>query len=187
MDKKKALSEIAKEITVCRECKKDTIGKPVPGEGNPNAQIVFVGEAPGKQEAATGRPFIGRSGKLLRSAMEEIGLDPQQVFITSVGKYLPKNGRPTVKQITHGRKHLLKQIEIIHPRIVVLLGSVAAQGIMGEKIPVKILHGTTRIVNGIILFLTIHPAAALRFQPFKEIFLEDFHVLQTLLQKEHLI
>lgn len=187
MHKEESLSEIAKAIVNCSECQKDTIGKSVPGEGNPDAAVVFVGEAPGKQESLTGRPFIGRSGQLLRQVIKDIGLDPIHVFITSVGKYLPKKGTPTPTQIAHGRIHLMKQLAIINPKIVVLLGSVAVQGVLQEKIPVKTLHGTTRDVDGRIYFLTIHPAAALRFPPLKQVFLQDFQILKDLLHKEHIL
>lgn len=187
MDNNKALSKVAEEITTCAECQKDTIGKAVPGEGDPHAEVVFVGEAPGKQEAATGRSFIGRSGELLRKTMEEIGLHPEDVFITSTGKYLPKNGTPTTSQITHGTKHLMRQLAIIQPKVTVLLGSVAAQGVLQEKVPVKSLHGTTRIKDSKAYFLTIHPAAALRFPPLKKVFLGDFHILQQLLKEKSIL
>lgn len=183
MNKGKALQEIAEEIRHCTTCQEDTRGLPVPGEGNSDAQIVFVGEAPGKQEAATGRPFIGRSGKLLRQTMEGIGIRPEDVFITSVGKCLPKKGTPSHSQIAHGREHLLKQLAVIQPQVVVLLGSVAAQGVLKEKVPVRTLHGTTRQENGITYFLTVHPAAGLRFPPLKAIFLEDFQTLQKVIKK----
>lgn len=187
MNKSEQLAALAYEIGQCEECKKDSIGMIVPGEGNPNARIVFVGEAPGKKEALTGRPFVGRSGKLLRDMMSTIGVDLRQVFITSVGKYLPKRGTPSVSQIAHSRPYLLHQLDIIDPDVVVLLGSVAIQGVLNEKLPVIKLHGTTIEKDNRVYFLTLHPAAALRFQPLKTIFHKDFQTLQVLLQKEHLI
>src|ERR1043166_605202 len=100
MNKRKELERIAKEIASCKICKRNSIGKPVPGEGNPNARIIFVGEAPGKTEAATGRPFVGRSGKFLRTNIQKIGLnDVKDVYITSPVKYLPKRGTPDKRQI----------------------------------------------------------------------------------------
>lgn len=187
MNKAKELAAIAHEIEQCEECKKDTTGMMVPGEGNPNAKIVFVGEAPGKNEAATGRPFVGRSGKLLRETMRKHGIIPKTVFITSVGKYLPKKGTPSSSQIAHSRPYLLRQIAIIDPAVIVLLGSVAAQGVLSEKIPIMKLHGTTVEKDKRIYFLTVHPAAALRFKGLKEAFLHDFAVLQRLLVQNHLV
>lgn len=142
MTKQQRLQDIAHEIENCRECKLGTTGKAVPGEGNPDARIIFVGEAPGKQEATTGRPFIGRSGQLLRDEIKEIGLNEKNIFITSVGKYLPSKGTPSLSQIQHDREHLLTQLAIIRPKVVVLLGSVAVQGVLGEKIAIKTMHGT---------------------------------------------
>src|SRR6266568_2522857 len=142
MDKQKALDKIAKEIENCKICKVGKSGKAVPGEGNPDAQVVFIGEAPGRQEAVTGRPFIGRSGQLLRSLIREIGLDDEKdVYITSPVKYLPDRGTPTSQDIAHGRIHLMKQLEVIVPKIVMLLGRVAAEGVLEKKVAVSSEHG----------------------------------------------
>lgn len=176
--KEKKLQHIAQVIENCTLCKEDTTGKAVPGEGNPDAQIMFVGEAPGRLEAETGRPFVGRSGKLLRSLIKEAGLSEQEVFITSVGKYLPLNGTPTPKQIRHGREHLLEQIEVIQPKVIVLLGNVAIQGVLGKKLPVKSVHGTIQEENGRKYFITLHPAAALRFPPLRKELESDFQNLK---------
>lgn len=174
MKKVDALSKVAREIEECKECRKDSIGKAVAGEGNPDAKVMFVGEAPGKTEAATGRPFVGRSGKYLRSLINRIGLKDEDVYITSPVKYLPKKGTPTLSQIEHGRKHFLSQVEIINPQILVLLGNVAVQAVLSRKIPVMKEHGTT-------YFLTIHPAAAIRFFKFRKVIEEDFQKLKKLI------
>ncbi|MFZ5845746.1 MAG: uracil-DNA glycosylase, partial [Patescibacteria group bacterium] len=107
MSKRRNLSTIAREIKECQTCKVGKVGKSVPGEGNPNAKIVFIGEAPGRQEAKTGRPFVGRSGQFLRQLIRQIDLREEDVFITSPVKYLPKRGTPLVEDIKHGREHLL--------------------------------------------------------------------------------
>lgn len=180
--KDKALEKITQEILKCSLCKKDSIGVAVVGEGNPDAKVVFIGEAPGKNEAVTGRPFIGRSGKLLRSTIQSVGLKEEDVYITSPVKYLPERGTPTPQQIAHGKTHLDKQLEIIDPKIIVLLGSVATQGVLGEKVPVMQRHGTMVQKNNKTYFLTIHPAAAIRFQKFKSIFIEDFQKLRGIIQ-----
>ncbi len=175
MDKALELGEIAIEIEKCKECKVNKIGKAVPGEGNPDAKIVFIGEAPGKQEAKSGRPFVGRSGKLLRSLIRSIGLKEKEVYITSPVKYLPKHGTPKKEEIEHGKRHLLKQLEIIEPKLIVLLGSVACQAILGEKIPVFKRHGEVRKKAKYSYLITFHPAAALRFpKKIKKLLQEDF-------------
>lgn len=183
MMKEERLEKIAREIESCEECRRDSIGMAVPGEGSPHAQVMFIGEAPGKTEAATGRPFIGRSGKLLRLLIRESGLKEEEVYITSPVKYLPQRGTPTPAQIAHGRTHFLKQIEVINPKLLVLLGSVAVQGVLGKKIPVMQEHGKIIEDNQRRYFITLHPAAAIRFVKFKKIIEEDFKKVPALLKK----
>jgi DNA polymerase len=183
MNKAKELDKIAQEIAACKVCKRDSIGVAVPGEGNPNAQVVFIGEAPGKNEAISGRPFIGRSGKLLREAIRGIGLnDEKDVYITSPVKYLPKAGTPTPAQIAHGRKYVLRQLAVIKPKIIVLMGRVAALGVLDEKIEVAKRHGEVIERDGQHYFLSYHPAAAIRFVKFKQVFLDDFKKLKKLVK-----
>ena len=93
------LLKIAQEIESCIECREGKLGRAVAGEGSAYAEIAFIGEAPGKEEAKVGRPFIGRSGKFLRSMIREIGLEEKEVFITSPVKYLPRRGTPTKADI----------------------------------------------------------------------------------------
>lgn len=181
-DKQKALDKIAREIEQCEICKQGKSGKAVPGEGNPDADIVFIVEAPGRKEAETGRPFVGRSGQLLRSLIREVGLKEEEVYITSPVKYLPDRGTPTSADITHGRMHLMKQFAIIQPKVVMLLGRVAAEGVLEKKVAVVSEHGNfIEEKNGIKYFLTYHPAAALRFpNKFKHLLKEDFEKLKKL-------
>lgn len=184
MNKQKDLDNIAKEIAECEICKVDKSGKSVPGEGNPDAKVVFIGEAPGKQEALTGRPFIGRSGQLLRSLIRGINLNEQDVYITSPVKYLPDRGTPTPADIAHGQTHLMKQFAVIQPKIVVLLGRVAAEGVLKKKVKVSLEHGHVIEEEGNIkYFLTFHPAAALRFpNKYKPLLQEDFDKINELMK-----
>lgn len=182
MQKRKALEQIAQEIEECEICKVGKSGKSVPGEGNPDADIIFIGEAPGKQEALSGRPFIGRSGKFLRLQIQAVGLKEEDVYITSPVKYLPDRGTPTPADIAHGRIHLMKQFDVIQPKIIVLMGNVAAQGVLEEKVPVMTRHGTTLEKEGKTYFLTLHPAAAIRFLKFRKLFEADFQKLFELLK-----
>jgi uracil-DNA glycosylase len=195
MDKQKKLNKITNEIENCIVCKQGKSGKAVPGEGNPDAKVVFIGEAPGRQEAVTGRPFIGRSGQLLRSLIRGIGLKEADVYITSPVKYLPDSGTPTSQDIAHGRIHLQQQLAVIRPKFVVLLGRVAAEGVLHEKVAITKEHG--QIIGksfnkaqdkrseqtGIKYFLTFHPAAALRFpQRYKLHLQEDFRKLAFIIK-----
>lgn len=182
MTKSERLSAIANEIEKCSECKKDKVGVAVPGEGNPDAHVVFIGEAPGRQESESGRPFIGRSGKLLRSLIQSIGLDDvNDVYITSPVKYLPVYLTPKSSDILHGRTHLMKQLAVISPKLIVLLGRVAAEGVLGEKVFVQKDHGRITKKDGKTYFLTLHPAAALRFRKNLLPLESDFQELKKLL------
>ncbi len=185
MNKQKALNVVNDEIIKCKICPVGKSGKPVVGAGSPDALIAFIGEAPGKQEAIIGEPFIGRSGKLLRELIREIGLGEKDIYITSPVKYLPDRGTPTSEDIAHGRMHLMKQLEIINPKFVVLLGRVAAEGVLQKKVFVAKEHGEVIAEqDGIKYFLTVHPAAALRFSvKYKPLLQEDFKKIQKLLQE----
>ena len=183
MNREEELHRIADEIKQCRLCKKGGTGKAVPGEGSAYARIVFVGEAPGKEEAKTGRPFVGRSGQLLRQLIRGIGLREEGVFITSPVKYLPKRGTPNKTQIEHGRSHLDKQLAVIEPEILVLLGSVACQGVLGQKLAILSEHGRVVEKDGRKHLITLHPAAAIRFPKYKKLLLKDFQKLKNLIEK----
>ncbi len=181
--KQKKLDIIAEEIKTCKKCRTDRIGKAVVGEGAAYAEVVFIGEAPGKTEAATGRPFVGRSGKLLRTLIKESGLREEDVFITSPVKYLPVYVTPKPSDIAHGMTHLDKQLAIIDPKIIVLLGSTAIQGVLGKKLPTLKVHGTIVKEDNRTYFITIHPAAAIRFQKYRPVIEEDFKKLKKILDK----
>lgn len=183
MDKQAKLDKIAKDIALCKKCKENKSGKAVPGEGNPNADIVFLGEAPGKNEALTGRPFIGRSGKLLRKLITEIGLKESEVFITSPVKYLPDYGTPKTKDIEHGKTHLQKQLDVIQPKLIVLLGRVAKEAMLGKKLLKEVAHKHIVVENNNTYFLTYHPAAAIRFQKFRGVLEKDFKELKRFIKE----
>lgn len=181
MDKQAQLNEIAEKIAKCKICKKDKIGKPVPGEGYPDAKVMFIGEAPGRKEAETGRPFIGRSGQLLRRLIRESGLKEEEVYITSPVKYLPKRGTPTQIDIEHGREHLFRQVEVINPKIMVLLGNTACKAILEKTIPILKAHGSIIEKNGKKYIITLHPAAVIRFPKYTAIIKSDFAKLKGII------
>lgn len=180
--KQSQLDAIAQKISRCRICRKDKIGVSVPGEGNADADVVFVGEAPGKQEAKTGRPFIGPAGKLLRSLIKEAGLKDEDVFITSVVKYLPEYVTPKEHDIIHGRKHLFEQIDSIDPKIIVLLGNTAVIGVLGEKMAIAKEHGKVIEREGRKYLVAYHPAAPLYSGKLKAEIQKDFQKLKTLVK-----
>ncbi len=183
MNRQKELERIADEIRSCRLCKKGGSGLPVPGEGSGKLPVMFVGEAPGKQEAKTGTPFVGRSGKLLRQMIRDAGLDEQHIFITSPVHYLPDRGKPSPSMIEHGAIHLRKQIEILQPRVIVLLGSTACRALLGRSVEIAKEHGTVIEQDGIGFLISCHPAYAMRFPTGRRAFTQDFEKLQNLLKK----
>lgn len=181
--KQVALDAIAQEITHCRVCRRNAVGKAVPGEGNPSANVVFIGEAPGRQEAATGRPFVGRAGKILRGFIQEIGLREEDVYITSPVKFLPKQVTPTPAEVAHGRIHLFQQFDVIRPKIVVLLGRVASFAVLGRAVALSEEHGSVIEKDERRYFITYHPAAMLHSQKAKEPLREDFLKLKRLVER----
>lgn len=185
MNKEKALKRIADEIARCALCKKGGTGKAVPGEGNPDARVVFIGEAPGNEEARSGRPFIGRSGKFLRQMIKEAGLNENKIFITSPVHFLPLRGTPAKEMIIHGRKHLFKQLSVIDPKIVVLLGNTACLAMLDRKVGITQAHGSTIKEDGRTYYVTFHPAYAMRFPEGKKQFIRDFRKLKRIIKPSH--
>lgn len=181
MNKNKELRKIAEEIERCPLCKKGGTGKAVPGEGAGDVPVMFIGEAPGKSEAKTGRPFVGRSGQFLRKMISETGLDERNVFITSPVHYLPVRGAPSPAMIRHGTTHLIKQIGIIKPRFIVLLGNTACRALLGKSIEMAKQHGTVLEKDSVKYFISLHPAYAVRFPQGRKKFIEDFEKLKSLL------
>ena len=160
--KMSALSELSKEIVACQCCdlyKNATHA--VPGEGPENADIMFIGEAPGWNEDQQGRPFIGAAGKFLDHLIASIGLSREQVFIANVVKHRPpENREPLPAEIAACKCWLDRQIEIIKPRMIVTLGRHSMARYFPNKTISKI-HGTAEKRDGIIYFAMYHPAAAL--------------------------
>lgn len=179
MNKVQELQKIVKEIGNCSICKVGKSGKAVPGEGSPNAKVVFVGEAPGKTESLTGRPFVGRSGRYLRSKIHDLGFKDEDIFITSPVKYLPNKGTPCTGDIEHGRIHLEEQLNIIEPKILVLLGNTACTALLKNRISCTTRHG--EFIDD-KYFITVHPAAAMRFPKLRKMFEDDFKKLKSLLK-----
>jgi uracil-DNA glycosylase family 4 len=182
MGKSEELEKVAKEISSCRRCKIGMSGLPVPGEGNPDARVMFVGEAPGLKESQTGRPFIGRAGKFLTKMLDMIGVKRKDVFITSPVKYFPGRRAPTDEEIAHGRTHLSRQIEIIRPSLIVPLGNTALKALFpGEKLLISKVHGRLVRRDGVNYFPTYHPSAAMRFTKMRNAMIKDMTRMKQLI------
>jgi uracil-DNA glycosylase family 4 len=169
-----------------RECKRCSLWKrassAVPGEGDQNAKIMFLGEAPGEKEDQSGLPFVGRSGRFLDVLLKKAGLDRKRVFITSVLKHRPPNNRkPNSGELNACRIWWKKQMEIINPKIVILLGWVAYKEIL-QKNDFAEKRGKITEKDGRIYFPTYHPAAALRFPKFKKTLFDDFHKIKSIIK-----
>ncbi|HSX41811.1 MAG TPA: uracil-DNA glycosylase [Candidatus Saccharimonadales bacterium] len=194
MTKEEALKLVAQRIAECEACKFYPGQNPVPGEGNPEAEIMFIGEAPGKKENETGRPFVGAAGKFLAEMLNSIGLERQDVFIANTLKYQPPENRdPLPEEIEYQKPFLMKQIAIIRPKIICFLGRHALAAVMpDEKRTISQLHGqllegpSTREgslrVNQHYLPL-YHPAAALYNGGMRATLLADFAKIPEIMDK----
>jgi uracil-DNA glycosylase family 4 len=164
MNSEEELYKLAEEIRRCTACplwKGRTLA--VPGEGNSQAKIMFVGEAPGAEEDRQGRPFVGRAGKLLDEMLKVAGLKREEVFITNCVKCRPPGNRnPKTAELKTCKKWLDKQIDIIKPALIVLLGRVAVKNLLGEA-RIKDHNGKVIEKKNQRYFVTYHPAAAIRF------------------------
>ncbi len=157
----------------------------VPGEGDPDADVIFIGEAPGKNEAEQRRPFVGRSGQLLRETLEEIGLSPEEKWISNIVKVRPPDNRdPKADEISAYREYLNREIEIIQPAVIVTLGRFAMEKFISD-VKISQVHGRLHKVswNDKTHFVlpVYHPAAALRNGNFKETFIEDLTKLKKII------
>jgi uracil-DNA glycosylase family 4 len=176
------LSELAKEIAVCELCiLSQSRKKAVPGEGPEDADIMFIGEAPGFHEDRQGRPFVGAAGQFLDELLESIGLKREDVFIANVIKCRPPANRdPLVGEIKACWPYLERQIELIKPKIIVTLGRYSMERFFpGQKI--SRIHGRPRKMEGIIYYPIYHPAAALHQPRYRADVEADFQKIPQLL------
>jgi DNA polymerase len=177
-----ALTDLYQEIALCRQCEiAKTRTKVVPGEGTENADILFIGEAPGWHEDQQGRPFVGPAGQFLDSLLASINLKRQQVYIANVIKCRPPGNRdPLPIEIANCQKWLDRQIELLSPKIIVTLGRYSMARFFPSKSISKI-HGTAQTQNGAIYFAMYHPAAALHQGNLRQIIEQDMLKLPSLL------
>ncbi len=164
-----ALSELYEEIALCRQCEIAKYRtKVVPGEGAEDADILFIGEAPGWHEDQQGRPFVGPAGLYLDELLASINLKREQVYIANVIKCRPTANRdPLPSEIHDCRQWLERQIELIHPRMIVTLGRYSMAMFFSGKTIGKI-HGTAQRRDNIIYYAMYHPAAALHQQNLRQ-------------------
>lgn len=176
MTKEEALQEVAKRVAACERCKYVPNQNPVPGEGNPDAEIMFVGEAPGVKENETGRPFVGAAGQFLAEMLNSIGLERVDVFIGNVIKYQPPGNRdPLPDEISLQLPFLRKQIAIIQPKLIVFLGRHSMHALLPDlQSPISQIHGQLIEEKGQAYLPLYHPAAALYNGSMRQTLLDDF-------------
>ncbi len=172
------LKAVSKEVIACRRCGLwKTRTNAVPGEGPSHAGIMLIGQAPGKEEDATGRPFVGKAGRFLDQLLKRNGLDRKKLFITSPVKcYPPRNRKPHAKELKKCRPFLDRQLDIIRPRIIVLMGDTPFHSFFpGENL--KKHRGKWMVKEQRLFLPTYHPAAAMRFPSVRKAMQDDFRKL----------
>lgn len=164
----------------CQKCRlRSTCRQVVLGDGNLNADILFIGEGPGKDEDEQGIPFVGRAGQLLDKILEAAQFKRSEVFITNVVKCRPPGNRlPNPDEVKECRNYLEAQIRIIKPKIVVCLGAMACQTVIDPKAKIGQTRGKWFTRNGIMIMATYHPAALLRNEQYKRPTWEDFKLIR---------
>lgn len=177
-----SLDAVAAHIAACSGCAlAKTAKNHVPGEGSPKAQFVVVGEAPGEKEDELGRPFVGRSGDLLTKILEAVQLKREDVFICNVLKHRPPGNRnPSADEIRACSPYLLRQLELLQPRVILALGTFAAQTLLQSTLPIGKLRGPVHRFHGVPLIVTYHPAALLRNPAYKRPTWEDVQLARRI-------
>jgi uracil-DNA glycosylase family 4 len=178
-----SLDAIAKMVAKCTRCRLyKTAINPVPGEGNSKAKLVCVGEAPGAKEDETGRPFVGQAGQLLTKILAAIDMTREEVFICNVLKHRPPGNRnPQPDEVEACSPYLIRQLELIKPKVIVAFGTFAAQTLLNTKTPLGQLRGLVHRYHGTPLVVTYHPAALLRNPAWKRPTWEDVKLARRIL------
>lgn len=179
------LADVAKAVATCKRCPLYATAKnPVPGEGSPNARLMLVGEAPGATEDETGRPFVGQAGQLLTKILGAIDMTREDVFICNVLKHRPPGNRnPLPDEVTACNPWLVRQIELIRPKVLIALGTFAAQTLLDTKLSISKLRGQLHRYYGVPLIVTYHPAALLRNPAWKRPTWEDVQLARRILDR----
>jgi DNA polymerase len=179
------LADLSTAVSTCTACPLHSSAKnPVPGEGNPNADFMCVGEAPGATEDELGRPFVGQAGQLLDKILAAIKLSREDVYICNVLKHRPPGNRnPMPDEVQACSPFLLRQIELIQPKVIVALGTFAAQTLLNTREGIGKLRGRIHRYYGVPLVVTYHPAALLRNPGWKRPTWEDVQLARKLLDR----
>ncbi|MBI4341323.1 MAG: uracil-DNA glycosylase [Candidatus Omnitrophica bacterium] len=183
--KEEQLASLAEAVAACRRCPLyQTRTHAVISDGSPRAELVFVGEAPGRDEDLQGVPFVGRAGQLLTKMIEAMGLKREQVYICNVLKDRPPGNRtPLPEEMEACLPFLEEQLRIVRPKVICALGSVAVKALLGPYVAITRVRGEVREYQGIPLVPTFHPAYLLRNPAAKKLAWEDLKKVKSLLQQ----
>lgn len=178
-----SLELVAHSVASCTRCPLyATATNPVPGQGNPNADLMIVGEAPGATEDEQGLAFVGAAGQLLTKILAAVDLKREDVFICNVLKHRPPGNRnPMPDEVTACSPYLIRQFELIQPRAILALGTFAAQTLLQTKLAIGKLRGQVHKYHGVPLIVTYHPAALLRNPSWKRPTWEDVQLVRRIL------
>lgn len=178
-------SQLYDEIEGCRNCRLcESRNNVVPGEGNPSARLMFIGEGPGQEEDRQGRPFVGRSGELLTRMIHAIGMERSEVYICNIVKCRPpQNRNPEPDEAAACLGYLRAQFALVRPSVVVLLGRVACQYTLRDQVFISRDHGRWFEQKGIWFMPTFHPSALLRDPAKKRDAWDDFQKIRDKLRE----
>ena len=178
-------AQLYEELSGCQRCRLcEHRTNVVPGEGNPNARLMFIGEGPGQEEDRQGRPFVGRSGELLTRMIHAIGIERSEVYICNVVKCRPpQNRNPEPDEAEACLNYLRAQVALVRPKVIVLLGKVACRYTLGEEIFITRDHGRWFERKGTWFIPTFHPSALLRDPTKKRDAWDDFQKIREKLRE----
>ena len=178
-------AQLYEQIGACQKCRLcETRNNVVPGEGNPHAALMFIGEGPGQDEDRQGRPFVGRSGELLTRMIHAIGMERSEVYICNIVKCRPpRNRNPEPDEAAACLNYLRAQVALVRPRVVVLLGKVACQYTLRDQVFITRDHGQWYEQKGVWFMPTYHPSFLLRDPAKKREAWEDFQKVRDKLNE----
>lgn len=179
----RALADLTREVEHCQRCPLYRgATRAVVSDGSPEAQLLFIGEAPGREEDLQGKPFVGAAGQLLTKMIIAMGLSRADVYICNVVKHRPPGNRvPLPEEIEACRPYLERQLALVRPSVICTLGAVATKALLGPHISIMKIRGEVREYQGIALVPTLHPAYLLRNPPAKKFAWEDLKKVKRLL------
>lgn len=184
-NKEESILKLNEEVKACQNCPLYKLAKnPVPGDGSVNAEVMFIGEGPGEKEDASGKPFVGAAGKLLDEMLQSIGLSREDVYIANVVKHRPPGNRdPKPEEIQTCWPYLIRQIEIIKPKLIVCLGRHSLGRFLPNVGTISQVHGRAFSIKGQAYMALYHPAVGLYNGSMRPTLFDDFKKIKIAINK----